>query len=108
MKTAAFCSAISKKLDMAELYVIDKLELAEGKTRLMAAVCNSLDAGKKALFVLGSENENVVRATRNLYQADVISADVLSVYDLVRANNVYLTVEAVEKINSLKNVEEVE
>ena len=101
MKAQAFKSAISQKLRQDELFVLDAIELKEAKTRLMAEVCTKLDAGKKALFVLGNENENVVRAARNLAEAATISADVLSVYDLVKSNKVYLTVDAVKKIEEV-------
>ena len=101
MKAQAFKSAISQKLRQDELFVLDAIELKEGKTRLMAEVCNKLDAGKKALFVLGCDNENVVRATRNLAEAATVSADILSVYDLVRNNKVFLTVDAVKKIEEV-------
>ena len=101
MKAQAFKSAISQKLRQDELFVLDAIELKEAKTRLMAEVCAKLDAGKKALFVLGNENENVVRAARNLAEAATISADVLSVYDLVKSNKVYLTVDAVKKIEEV-------
>ena len=101
MKAMAFKSAISQKIRQDELFVLDAIELKEGKTRLMAEICNKLDAGKKALFVLGNENENVVRATRNLAEAATVSADILSVYDLVRNNKVFLTVDAVKKIEEV-------
>ena len=101
MKAMAFKSAISQKIRQDELFVLDAIELKEAKTRLMAEICNKLDAGKKALFVLGAENENVVRAARNLAEAATISADVLSVYDLVKSNKVYLTVDAVKKIEEV-------
>ena len=101
MRTQAFKSAISQKLRQDELFVVDKLELAEGKTRLMAKVCEGLDAGKKALFVIAGENENVVRATRNLADAAVTGADILSVYDLVASNKVYLTVDAIKAIEEV-------
>ena len=101
MRTQAFKSAISQKLRQDELFVVDKLELAEGKTRLMAKVCEGLDAGKKALFVIAGENENVVRATKNLADAAVTGADLLSVYDLVASNKVYLTVDAIKAIEEV-------
>jgi len=101
MRTQAFKSAISQKLRQDELFVVDKLELAEGKTRLMVKVCEGLDAGKKALFVIAGENENVVRATRNLADVAVTGADILSVYDLVASNKVYLTVDAIKAIEEV-------
>lgn len=101
MKAQAFKSALSQKLRQDELVVLDAINLSEGKTRLMAEVCAALEAGKKALFVLGDANENVVRATRNLPEAATVSADILSVLDLVAANKVFLTADAVKKIEEV-------
>ncbi len=98
MKAAAMVSTLSQKLRQNEIVVLDKIELAEGKTKLMAEICKNLDAGKKALFVLGAENENVVRATRNLPEAAACDASLINVYDLVRAGKVFVTVDAIKVI----------
>ena len=98
MKTAALISTLSQKVRQEEIVVLDKIEIAEGKTKLMAEICKNLDAGKKAMFVLGSENQNVVRATNNLPEATVCDASLINVYDLVRAGKVFVTVEAIKAI----------
>ena len=64
----------------------------------MAEICNNLDAGKKAMFVLGQENVNVVRATNNLPEATVCDATLINVYDLVRAGKVFVTLDALKII----------
>lgn len=101
MKTQAFVSALSQKIRQDEFVVLSGIELAEGKTRLMAEICKTLDAGKKALFVLNGDNANVVRAARNLPDADIRDAELVSVYDLVRSNKVFLTADAVKKIEEV-------
>lgn len=101
MKAQAFVSALSQKIRQDEFIVLNNIELAEGRTRLMAEICKTLDAGKKALFVLGSENPNVVRAANNLPEAQTISVDLLNVYDLVRSNKVFVTADAVKKIEEV-------
>ena len=98
MKKKALICVLSEKANAAEIIVLDKLELAEAKTKLMATVCKNIDAGKKALFVLGSENKNVVIAARNLPEASVCDASLINVYDLLRAGKVFVTKEALEKI----------
>ena len=98
MKSAALISTLSQKVRQDEIVVLDKIEIAEGKTKLMAEICKNLDAGKKAMFVLGSANENVVRATNNLPEATVCDASLINVYDLVRAGKVFVTVEAIKAI----------
>jgi len=107
MNTAAMASALSQKVRQNELFVLENIELSDAKTRLMAEVCGKLNAGKKALFVLGSENEKVVRATRNLPTTEVRAAELLNVTEVVGSNKIFLTVEAVKKLEELKKVEEV-
>ena len=101
MKAAALKSVLSQKVRQEEIVVLDKIEIAEAKTKLMAEICKNLDAGKKAMFVLGSENPNVVRATNNLPEATVCDAKLINVYDLVRAGKVFVTVEAVKAIEEV-------
>ena len=98
MKAAALKSVLSQKVRQEEIVVLDKIEIAEAKTKLMAEICKNLDAGKKAMFVLGSENPNVVRATNNLPEATVCDAKLINVYDLVRAGKVFMTKEAIKVI----------
>ena len=98
MKQQALVSVLSQKIRQDEFIVLDKVEIAEAKTRLMAEICNNLDAGKKAMFVLGQENVNVVRATNNLPEATVCDATLINVYDLVRAGKVFVTLDALKII----------
>ena len=102
MKAAAMVSVLSQKVRQDELVVLDKIELNEAKTKEMAKICVNLDAGKKAMFVLGSENEKEVRATNNLPEATVCDAKLINVYDLVRAGKVFVTEEAIKVIEEAR------
>jgi large subunit ribosomal protein L4 len=99
MKTQAFYSVLSQKIRQNEFIVLDDITLAEPKTKQMAMVCTKLEAGKKALFVLGSENEFVVRATQNLENAETCDVSLTNVYALVRAGKVFITKEAIAIID---------
>lgn len=101
MKYQALVSVLSQKIRQNEFIVLDQLELKEAKTKAMANVCAKLDAGKKAMFVLGAENENVFRASSNLVEADVCYANFINVYDLVRAGKVFFTKDAIAKIEEV-------
>lgn len=101
MKFQALISVLSQKVRQDELIVLDSIELAEAKTKQMANICLALNAGKKAMFILGSENANVVRATNNLENAQVAYANLINVYDLVRAGKVFFTKEAIAKIEEV-------
>ena len=102
MKAAAMVSVLSQKVRQDEIVVLDKIELAEAKTKEMAKICEALNASKKALFVLGSENEKVVRATNNLPEETVCDATLINVYDLVRAGKVFVTEEAIKVIEEAR------
>lgn len=101
MKTQALYSALSQKIRQNEFVVLDELKLAEAKTKAMANICAKLDAGKKALFVLGAEDENVLRASRNLPDTDVCLINLINVYDLVRAGKVFFTKDAIAAIEEV-------
>ena len=106
VRRVAFKSAMTAKLNAGEIIVVDKIELKEGKTKLMAEVLKKLQAEKKALVVLPEREENpecinVLRATANLPQAKVSYVNTLNVYDILNAGKLVLTKAAKE------NVEEV-
>ena len=79
------------------LVVVDRLELAEPKTKALAATLSDLGF-EKGLIVTAEPGENLFLASRNLpgvYAVDVAGIDPVS---LVSADKVVMTVDAVEKI----------
>lgn len=101
VRRLAFKSALTSKLQANEIVVVDQLTLAEGKTQLMAATLKKLNAGKKALVVLPERDENVVRATRNLADADTTYVNTLNVYDILNAGKVILTKAAIQSVEEV-------
>ena len=81
--------------------MVDKLELKEAKTRLMAQALKNLQAEKKALVVLPEREESVIRATANLPQAKVSYVNTLNVYDILNAGKVVLTKAAKESVEEV-------
>jgi large subunit ribosomal protein L4 len=98
MKREAFLSAVSQKIRQSELSVLDKLELKEGKTKLVAGVIDALKLTGKTIFVVDGYNEILLRAAGNIPQVEVREARTLSVYDVVNAKNLILTKGAVAQI----------
>ena len=80
----AFRRALSEKIVAGEVKVLEKVEIAEPKTRIFAQLLRSLDVGKKALFVLDTVPPAVALAVRNLPNVRVTCAADLSVHDLLR------------------------
>ena len=101
VRRLAFKSALTSKLQAGEIMVVDQLMLAQAKTQAMAEVLKKLNAGKKALVVLPERDENVVRAARNLADADTPYVNTLNVYDVLNAGKVILTKAALQSVEEV-------
>lgn len=97
MKTLAFTSALSKVVEEKNLIVLDNLEL-DGKTKSMVSVLEAFKLDKRVTVITAEPNENVVRASGNLDKVNVTTADLANIYDIVVADKVVLTKDAVKKI----------
>ena len=101
VRRLAFKSAMTSKLNAGEIMIVDEINLAEGKTKLMAKVLKNLNAEKKALVVLPEREESVVRATANLAEAKTTYVNTLNVYDILNAGKVVLTKAAVASVEEV-------
>lgn len=101
VRRLAMKSALTSKLNAGEIVVVDALNLAEGKTKLMAGVLAKLNATRKALVVLPEREENVVRATANLAEAATTYVNTLNVYDILNAGKLVITKAAIESIEEV-------
>ena len=85
VKRLALKSALSAKAAEGNVIVVDSLNLDAVKTKNMAAFLGNLEA-KKAVLVTPVVNENVVLSARNIPGVVTTTAKLLSVYDIVNAN----------------------
>src|SRR5574337_1025567 len=65
-KRAALVDALASKAGENRMILLDKIELAEPKTKQMSSLLETLGIGESALVLLASENRNVALASRNL------------------------------------------
>ena len=101
VRRLAFKSAMTSKLNAGEIIVVDKLELKEAKTKLMAETLKKLQAEKKALVILPEREESIVRASANLPTAKVSYVNTLNVYDILNAGKLVMTVAAKESVEEV-------
>ena len=85
MKRLALKSALSDKAAQGNVIVVDGLNLDAIKTKTMAGFLSAVEA-KKAVVVTPELNENVVKSARNIPGVVTTTAKLLSVYDIVNAN----------------------
>jgi len=96
--------ALSSKAKNDNLFVLDSLELADAKTKLLAADLAKLGFGKKVLVIDGEQVEEGFRkAAGNLIGIDVLPAVGANVYDILNHDTLVLTRSAVEKLEGRFN-----
>ena len=100
-KRLAIRSVLSSKVLENKLTVVDKLELAEIKTKSMVNALNNLKLEGKTLVILPEKNLNVQASTRNIEGAKTILANTINVYDLLRYTNLVLTLDTVKKLEEV-------
>lgn len=90
--------ALSSKAAEGKLVVLDEARLAEPKTKSLLGALDRLGLGS-TLVITGVEVErNFELASRNLPQIDVLPAQGLNVYDILRRDTLVLTQDAVRQI----------
>ena len=94
----ALRSALSVKAAESQITVLDRIELEEPKTKVVTGFLQALDAGRRVLVVLGSHHAALELSARNLPEVRVILAGNISVRDLLTADTVVMTRDAVEHI----------
>ena len=100
-KRAALKSVLSDKVQTNNFIVVDELKLDEIKTKNFKAVLNNLNVTKKALVVLNDNDKNVVLSARNLPTVKTSLTNTINVYDILNANTVVVTKDAVKTIEEV-------
>jgi large subunit ribosomal protein L4 len=92
--------ALSAKLKAGELVVIEAAQVAEAKTKVLAAQLASL-GWKRALIIDGpAVDEGFARAARNIETLDVLPSVGANVYDILRSGTLVLTKAGVEALEA--------
>jgi len=96
--------ALSSKVQSGQLFVLDNLDVSEGKTRELREKLGKLGFGKTALVIDGDAlNVGFARASSNLGSIDLLSAVGANVYDIMRHDTLVLTRAAVETLEARFN-----
>ena len=97
----AIKSILSSKVLEKELTVVDKLEVKEIKTKLIAKALVDLKVEGKTLIVLPENNKNVYMSARNIEGVKAITANNINVFDLLKYTNLILPVDTVKKLEEV-------
>jgi large subunit ribosomal protein L4 len=86
------------------LVIVDSLDVADAKTKVLAGELAKANFGKKILVLDGEQiNEGFALAARNIVGVNVLPAVGANVYDILKHDTLVLTRAAVEKLEARFN-----
>jgi len=100
MRIGALKSALSLFVKEGRLIVLDNIELAEIKTKALAAVLDKLQIARKALVVDDPGNEKLKLSLRNMQDHQFLPPEGVNVYDLLRHDHLVVSKEAAKALEA--------
>jgi len=97
MRRLALRSALSAKVNEEAFTVVEDFTMDAPKTKDFLAILENLEASKKVLLVLGSEDVNIELSSRNLQGVTILTPQQLNVLDILSADRVIFTEGAINK-----------
>ena len=101
VKRLAMKSALSAKAAAGELIVIDSIQMESIKTKDFRAFLSAVKADGKSLVVTPVKNENVIKSARNIPGVETAMANLINVYDILKAKYLVLDKEALAVIEEV-------
>lgn len=93
-------SALTYKVREEKVTVVENFAFDAPKTRQLLNILNNLELSQaKVLLVLGDGDKNIYLSGRNLPNAEVMTAADLNTYDILHADTLLVTEDAVQLIN---------
>ena len=94
-------AALTAKVGENRLIILDKLSLAEPRTKQMAELLQKLGVSESALVLIASANRNVALASRNVPNVKVLRMENINVYDLLKYRYLITTQDAISAMQEV-------
>ncbi|MEO0896078.1 MAG: 50S ribosomal protein L4 [Bacteroidota bacterium] len=100
VKSLARKSALTYKAREEGICVVENFSMEAPKTKEFLSIMNALElTSKKVLFVVEGDNKNIYLSGRNIPKKNVMNASDISTYDILLADTLVLTEDALKSIN---------
>ena len=100
-KQAAIRSALTDRVQQNKVVVLDELTMSEFKTKEFVRIMENLKAAGKTLVVMADKDERVIKSAGNIPAVKTTLTSQINVYDLMNAQTVILTKDAVAKLEEV-------
>jgi len=105
-KQLALRKALSERLKLGDVIVVDDLKLASHKTKDFVKVMTALELKGTTLVISNSDaNKNLTLAARNIENVALTTGDSLNTYDVLRPDKLLFTKSAFEQVEARLNKE---
>ena len=101
VKRLAMKSALSAKAAAGEIIVIDSIKMDSIKTKDFRAFLTAVKADGKSLVVTPAKDEIVIKSARNIPGVETSMANLINVYDILKAKYLVLDKEALAVIEEV-------
>ncbi|MCB1471982.1 MAG: 50S ribosomal protein L4 [Rhodobiaceae bacterium] len=98
VRALALRHALSSKAKASEIVVLDNAELSEPKTKTLSGILAKLGLNSVLVIDGAAANSNMLLASRNLPNIDVLPVQGINVYDILRRDKLVLTRAAVDAL----------
>ena len=94
----AFARAIGERAAQGGITVLEDLKIDTPKTKEITSLLKTLEVQGKVLLVLSELDTNLCLAVRNLQDVEVVCAENMNTYQVVRYPQILITKAAMEKL----------
>ncbi len=100
-KAVALLSALSQKIRDDEVIFVDQIQVAQPKTKEMAAFLKAFNLEKTVLLVMDNNDESVLRASANIAKISTLPVEQINTYDVVKNAKIVISKQAVQQIEEV-------
>lgn len=101
VKRLALLSALSSKVQENELVVVDSIKTEGFKTKTIVNMLKALNVDGKALIVLDTVDQQVIKSAANIPGVKTTQVGTLNVYDILNYSKFVVVKDAVAKIEEV-------
>ena len=101
VKRLALLSALSSKVQENEMVVVDSIKTDGFKTKSIVNMLKALNVDGKALIVLDTVDQQVIKSAANIPGVKTTQVNTLNVYDILNYSKFVVVKDAVAKIEEV-------
>ena len=98
-KQLALRKALSERIKLGDVVIVDDLKLSSPKTKDFSNIIDKLELQGTTLIVAAAD-KNLTLASRNISYVTMTTGDLLNTYDILRPDKLLFTKSAFEKVEA--------